>query len=60
VTGLADRIVALTKELRPLASRMASDRCERDYLVHLMVVKALKEDPTLSRVFAPRPELLPN
>jgi hypothetical protein len=38
--GLAERIVALMKELRPLASRIASDRCERDYLVHTMVLRA--------------------
>jgi hypothetical protein len=60
--GLAERIVALMKELRPLASRIASDRCERDYLVHTMVLKALRDDPSLSRGVASRhqSEPLPN
>jgi hypothetical protein len=60
--GLAERIVALMKELRPLASRIASDRCERDYLVHIMVLKALRDDPSLSRGVASlhQSEPLPN
>jgi hypothetical protein len=60
--GLAERIVALMKELRPIASRIASDRCERDYLVHTMVLRALRDDPGLSRGFAAlhQPEPLPN
>ena len=60
--GLAERLVALMNELRPVASRIASDRCERDYLVHMMVLRALADDPTLSRSFEAKPhrELLPN
>ena len=60
--GLADRIVALMNELRPIASRIASGRCERDYLVHMMVLRALADDPTLSRRFRamPRHEALQN
>lgn len=49
--GLADRIVALMNELRPLASALAHDRNERDYLVHRMMLRALKEDPSLCRAF---------
>jgi hypothetical protein len=62
VPGLAERSVALMKELRPLASRIASDRCERDYLVHVMVLRALRRDPTLSHwdMRAQRPEGRPN
>ncbi len=60
--GLADRIVALMKELRPLASRVASDRCERDYIVHMMVLRALSDDPTLTHQELPvqHAELRPN
>jgi hypothetical protein len=60
--GLAERIVTLMNELRPIASRIASDRCERDYLVHMMLLRALADDPTLSRRFRamPQHELLPN
>lgn len=60
--GLAERIVALMKELRPLASRIASDRCERDYLVHVMVLRALRRDPALSHwdMRVQRPEGRPN
>lgn len=47
--GLAKRVVALTNELRPLASQLTRGRNERDYLVHLMVLKTLREDPALSR-----------
>jgi hypothetical protein len=46
--GLAERVVALTNELRPLASQLTRGRNERDYLVHLMVLKTLREDPALS------------
>lgn len=60
--GLAQRIVALMNELRPLASEVAHDRNERDYLVHVMMLRALREDPSLSRALVvPGPsELLPN
>ena len=59
--GLAERIVALMNELRPLASEIAHDRNERDYLVHIMMLRALREDPTLSRAtFADRLEQRPN
>ena len=46
--GLAERVVALTNELRPLASQLTRGRNERDYLVHLMVLKTLRQDPALS------------
>ncbi len=49
--GVAERIVALMNELRPLASELAHDRNERDYLVHLMMLRALKADPSLSHPF---------
>jgi hypothetical protein len=49
-------------ELRPIASRIASDRCERDYLVHIMLLRALRDDPSLSRAnkSLQQPEPLPN
>ena len=49
--GVAERIIALMNELRPLASELAHDRNERDYLVHVMMLRALKQDPSLSRPF---------
>lgn len=49
--GVAERIIALMNELRPLASELAHDRNERDYLVHVIMLRALKEDPSLSRPF---------
>lgn len=49
--GVAERLVALMNELRPLASELAHDRNERDYLVHVMMLRALKADPSLSRPF---------
>ena len=60
--GVAERIVELMKELRPLASRIASDRCERDYLVHMMVLRALRDDPSLlgGSASLDQCELLPN
>lgn len=50
--GVAERIVAFMNELRPLASVLAHDRNERDYLVHLMMLRAFREDPSLSHPFA--------
>lgn len=50
--GVATRIVALMNELRPLASQLTDGRNERDYLVHVMMMRALQEDPRLSRAFA--------
>lgn len=60
--GVAQRIVALMNELRPLASEVAHDRNERDYLVHVMMLRALRDDPSLSRasVVPGSSELLPN
>jgi hypothetical protein len=49
--GVAERIVALMNEFRPLASELTHDRNERDYLVHVMMLRALRQDPSLSRPF---------